>query len=442
MLVNFTLSNWRSYRDTATLSMVATRERQHKETLKRVSCLRASILSTAVLFGKNAAGKSNLFQALSFCKWFVTRSTRTPSMQIPVSAFRFNSKSREQPTEFSFSLLIDEVKWDYSFAATTTRVIKESLECSSRRKGCISYTRIYNLETDDYTYTYGSALEDHKGLLDLIAQMTRPNQLFLTTSVYHNTDFFKPVYHWFDTVLRLISPIDTFSRLDLFTDHDQPSVEQFTERLKLFQTGITGIRRKKMDLSRLPIPTEHLEQISQELAEGKVVRISCHGKRLPFVLTKQNGELLAEELVSVHKLNESNVEIDLPLEEESDGTRRILDLLPVFMNLEKTDTCHVYIIDELDRCLHSSATQKLLKDFRASRAECKNSQLLFTTHDLQLMNQAFFRRDEIWIALRNIDLETSQICRFSDIPNLRTDKTLLNCYLDKSFEVTILKGDC
>ena len=437
MLINFTLNNWKSFRDSTTFSMVATRERQHRETLKDVRSLRASLLSTAVLFGKNAAGKSNLFQALSFCKWFVTRSTQTPNAQIPVNAFRFNTKSKEQATEFAFDLLIDEIKWSYSFAVTTTRVLSEQLECFAKRKGCVSYTRSYNLETDDYTYKYGSALKNGQPLLDLIAQMTRPNQLFLTTSVYHNTDFFKPVYQWFNTVLRLISPVDTFSRLDLFTDHDQPSVEHFNAMLEEFQTGITRLKRKRVDLSQLQLPTTSLEHLSQELSDGNVVRISCNGKRLPFVLTKQNGELLAEELVSVHKLNGTESEVDLPLEEESDGTRRIIDLLPAFMNLAATDQCRVYVIDELDRCLHSSATLNFLKGFRASRTNCKNSQLLFTTHDLQLMDQDLFRRDEIWIALRNIHLETSQVRRFSDIPNLRKDKTLLKSYLDGIFEQTL-----
>lgn len=440
MLIDFTLKNWRSYRDATTFSMIATRERQRRETLREVNSLRASILPTAVLFGKNAAGKSNLFQALAFCKWFVTRSTRTPNAQIPVNTFRFNSESREQPTEFSFNLLIDEVKWDYSFAVTTARVLKETLECSAKKKGIIAYTRVYNSETDDYSYEYGSALSKDKDLLDLIARITRPNQLFLTTSVYNNSIAFKSVFQWFDTVLRLISPVDTFSRLDLFTDNDQPSVEQFNAMLEKFQTGITKIKRKKVDLSRLPIPIIDLEKMTQDLPEGKFARIRCNEKGLPFVLTKQNGELLAEELVAVHKLNGTESEIDLPLDEESDGTRRIIDLLPAFMNLESVDQCRVYVIDELDRCLHSSTTKKFLEGFRESRIECKNSQLLFTTHDLQLMDQKLFRRDEIWIAFRDMDLETSQIRRFSDIPNLRKDKTLLNYYLDTSFELSILKG--
>lgn len=437
MLINFTLKNWRSFYHTTTFSMVATRERQHKETLRVLNCLRSSLLSTAAVFGKNAAGKSNLFQALAFCKWFITRSTQTPSAPILVCPFLFNSDAQVQPSEFSFSLLIDNIKWDYTFAATSTRVIKEQLECSAKKKGLIAYTREYCAEQDNYIFKYGSALEGSKDLLDLIARTTRPNQLFLTTSIFHNTKFFEPVFRWFHHTLRLISPIDTFSRLDLFTDDVQPSVEHFNAMLEEFQTGITRIKRKPIHPSQLPIPAIELERLFHELPEGKLARLNCDGKQTPFVFTKRDGDIIAEELVSVHKVNDGTSEVDLPLDEESDGTRRIIDLLPALMHLEDPNLECVYAIDELDRCLHSSATAKFLEKFRSSRTGSKNSQLLFTTHDLQLMDQTKLRRDEIWVVSRDMKQETSQIRRFSEIPNLRKDKTLLNSYFDGSVEQSL-----
>lgn len=437
MLISFSIRNWKSYRDVANLSMMATREQQHKETLREVSSLRAKLLSVAAIFGKNAAGKSNLFQALSFSKWFITRSTHTPTSLIPITPFRFDSVARDLPVEFSFSLLIENVKWEYSFAVTAKRVIRESLECAAKKKGRTSYTRTYNAEADNYSMEYGSALERDRQLLDLIAQTTRPNQLFLTTSVYQNTKYFSPVFQWFDSALQLISPKDTFTRLDLFTNHAQPSSDDFNAKLKEFQTGITKIELKKIDLARIPIPLPDVESLCREIPEGKPVRLNINGKSSPFLLTKKDGALTAEKLVSVHKLNGSQEDVDLPLQEESDGTRRIIDLLPVLINLETRTDGYVCVIDELDRCLHSSATQKFLELFRKSREVNKNSQLLFTTHDLQLMNQAILRRDEIWVAFRDMEMEASKIRRFSEIANLRKDKTLLNSYLSGSFEAAL-----
>lgn len=438
MLISFSIRNWKSYRDAANLSMMATREQQHKETLREVSSLRAKLLSVAAIFGKNAAGKSNLFQALSFSKWFITRSTHTPTSLIPITPFRFDSVARDLPVEFSFSLLIENVKWEYSFAVTAKRVIRESLECAAKKKGRTSYTRTYNAEADNYSMEYGSALERDRQLLDLIAQTTRPNQLFLTTSVYQNTKYFAPVFQWFDTSLQLISPKDSFTRLDLFTNHTQPSFEDFNARLKEFQTGITKIGLKKIDLARIPIPLPELEQLCREIPEGRPLRLNINGKSSSFLLTKKDERLTAEELVSVHKLNGTQEDIDLPLQEESDGTRRIFDLLPILINLESRTDGYVCVIDELDRCLHSDATQKFLSLVRKSRKVNKNSQLLFTTHDLQLMTQNILRRDEIWIAFRDMEMETSQIRRFSDVPNLRKDKALLNSYLDGTVEEALM----
>ena len=113
---------------------------------------------------------------------------------------------------------------------------------------------------------------------------------------------------------------------------------------------------------------------------------------------------------------------------ESDGTRRIIDLLPAFIGLASGSDKTTFVIDEIDRCLHHNVLRKLLELFLNSRRQDGQSQLIFTTQDLLLMNQGLFRRDEMWIATRN-ERGASSLDGICDFEPARYDKDILRSYL-------------
>jgi len=113
---------------------------------------------------------------------------------------------------------------------------------------------------------------------------------------------------------------------------------------------------------------------------------------------------------------------------ESDGSRRVIDLLPAFLYLAAGANPNVYIIDELDRSLHTLLTRKLLELFLGEYSSSSRSQLLFTTHDLLLMDQNLLRRDEMWITDRNKD-GSSNLISFSEYKDVRYDKDIQKSYL-------------
>ncbi len=146
-----------------------------------------------------------------------------------------------------------------------------------------------------------------------------------------------------------------------------------------------------------------------------------------IIVSREEGELKARKLYTYH-LDSSGKQIPFEMKQESDGSKRIIDLLPAFLDLARSAGPKVYVIDEIGRSLHSLLTQQLVEVFLSSCDSESRKQLLFTTHDLMLMNQRYFRRDEMWITERRQD-GSSQLISFSEYEDIRNDKDILKSYL-------------
>src|SRR5690606_37983935 len=112
----------------------------------------------------------------------------------------------------------------------------------------------------------------------------------------------------------------------------------------------------------------------------------------------------------------------------SDGSRRLIDLLPAFCDVCDVDRSRVYFIDEIDRSLHTLLTRRLVELFLSScDHECRN-QLFFTTHDVLLMDQDMFRKDEMWVTEKSTE-GASALYSFSEFSDIRNDKDIRKSYL-------------
>ena len=155
--------------------------------------------------------------------------------------------------------------------------------------------------------------------------------------------------------------------------------------------------------------------------------IKLNDKDEKIIVTRENGKLSVKKLYTYHKDSQGK-NTRFEMRQESDGSKRILDLLPAFLDLANSSTPKVYLVDEIDRNLHSLLTQQLLQVYLASCSETSRKQLIFTTHDLLLMNQSMFRRDEMWITERKQD-GSSSLVAFSEYEDVRSDKDILKSYL-------------
>lgn len=417
MIVRFSVANWMSFRDRVTLSMVASRERQHGERVARTGRYRLRVLPVMALYGGNASGKTNLFKALSFAKTQIVEGSR-PGARIPVIPFLLDKDRAQQPTHFEFDLLIDEVVYAFSFSVTREKVFEERLI----RVDSASERTLYDRQ--DRKIEFGGSLEaEEEQFLRFAFRGTRDNQLFLTNSISQNVRNFRTIHDWFNYALQIITP-DT--RFGLPSFHASSAVAmKMSEMLSNYDTGISRMDSERVPVEYIQLP-EPIKNDLQELEEGEIVHLAGSSDEY-FRVTRENGKLIASKCVTVHPTTDDR-EISFDLTQESDGSQRLIDLLPAFLDLSSGASERVYVVDEMDRSLHTLLTRRLLERYLAACTAETRTQLLFTTHDVLLMDQRWLRRDEMWITERDA-AGASSLLSFSEYRDVRYDKDLRKSYL-------------
>ncbi|MCK5229651.1 MAG: AAA family ATPase, partial [Desulfobulbaceae bacterium] len=219
-----------------------------------------------------------------------------------------------------------------------------------------------------------------------------------------------------------------FESFDQFIKEDSPLYDYMNEALSRLDTGIAKIGGEDIPFESIPmLPIEIRNQIKEALTENKPVRIrlDTHGDR--YVVQLKDDEIQAQKLVSFH-LDSENKEVKFDLKSESDGSLRLIDLLPAFLAMSQDGPSKTFVIDELDRSLHTLLSRQLLASYLADCGPDSRSQLLITTHDVLLMDQDLMRRDEMWVAERDAD-GSSELIAFSDYKEIRNDKDIRKSYL-------------
>ncbi len=417
MLISFALKNWMSFRDTATLTMVASKERQHGERIPRIKKYPLRVLPIAAIYGGNASGKTNLFKAINLAKNLVVKGTQ-PETRIPREYFRLDAECASLPTEFQFEILVNDTAYQFSFSVTSDAVIEEKLvEILSTREKTL-YHRYKSQPNFDSTLAKDQFLQfAFKG--------TRNNQLFLTNTVNQQIERFKPIYDWFKNSLELVAPDSRFEPFEQFLEENHPLFTVMNQFLANLDTGIIQLGNEEINLEHIDITDGLKRQIQEEIGEGESVRLLGNKER--FIISRQNGELTAKKLVAYHHNNQQE-KIPFDIKQESDGTQRVIDLIPGLLELINPQSKKVFLVDEIDRSLHTLLTRNLLETYLNQCSPETRSQLLFTTHDLLLMDQKLLRRDEMWVTERD-NSGNSSLISFSEYDDIRYDKDIRKSYL-------------
>ena len=377
------------------------------------------ILPIAAIYGGNASGKTNLFKALSFTKNLILKGTKPDSL-IPVETYRLDGNSAAKATRFSFELLIDETIYEYSFAVTRKAILEERLVKITSTSEKVLFDR------RDGKPNFGAGVVDIP-FLSFAFQGTRDNQLFLTNSVSQKVDTFRPVYDWFNNCLELVAPDSRFEPFEQFLDEEHPLYSTMNEMLQKLDTGIAHLGGEEIPFDNLPLPDALKTMLKEDVREGMSVRVVSDPSVERYIVTRKQGELIAKKLVTYHQ-KPDGTETKFELQQESDGSQRIIDLLPAFLEISARKSAKVFVIDEVDRSLHSLLSRHLLEGYLKSCAPESRSQLLFTTHNVLLMDQHLLRRDEMWVAERDSS-GASQLRSFSEYKDVRFDKDIRKSYL-------------
>ncbi len=416
MLISFSVTNWMSFRDRVTLSMVASRERQHGRRVARLGRYQMRVLPIMALYGGNASGKTNLVKALSFAKTRIVEGS-APGGRIPVIPFLLDNDCAQQPSRFEFEILIAGCVYALSFSVTGEKVIEERLV----RVGSTSERTLYARRHGDYIFD--RTLRENL-FLEYLRRGTRDNQLFLTNSVSQNVENFKDIYNWFNDNLQIITPE---TRYGLPSFYENSSVaDKMNEMLLNFDTGISRMDSERLPAEYLKLPAPVNKRLQDEISEGKSVHLAGPSNQY-LKMTRENGDLVASKCVTVHRMTDGT-ETHFEVAQESDGSQRFIDLLPAFIDLSSGHSERVYVIDEMDRSLHTLLTRRLLEHYLAACTPRIRAQLLFTTHDVLLMDQRWLRRDEMWVTERDTS-GASSLLSFSEYRDVRYDKDIRKSYL-------------
>ena len=426
MLVSFTVENWRSIKSAVTLSMVASRERTNGGHLTQTASMYGTtkILPLAAIYGPNASGKSNLIDALDFLAFLVSDGVPM-GRPIPVEPYRLNPKVSSSPTSFDIRILVNERIYRYSLSLTRKGILSESLHLQRTRNEEPLYTR-----KGDF-YNFPSALGTEPERLRFIAEGTRENQTFLNSAVSQNVRQLQPIYDWFARRLSVVgigamySGYTSMLLRDDFTDFIDRTLERYG-------TGIRGVRLQTVPKEIIDIPDTVLQDAIAEMpTEGThslQIRRTGPSVRDLYVIESRDGEIEYKKVVLVHE-DEMGTEIPFTLGQESEGTRRLISLMPAIFDLASRDGAgdKVYIIDELDRSLHTALTSDIVHLFLVACGGESRNQLIFSTHDLLLMEDDAMRRDEQWVC-ENKPVVGTTLTPIGSHPGIRKDTDLLKSY--------------
>lgn len=397
MLIRFAVQNFLSFEEKMEFSMVPGKVKKHP--LHIVSGDHRhdiDILASSVIYGANASGKSNFVKAIQFAQQLIIYGTR-PHRNIPVTFFKLNSECATKPSHFSFEIRSKDDYYAYGFELDQHKIHSEWLYAISKKSNRCIFERSSIEEKTHVTFGNGMKFTDHeeKKFIEFTAKGTRINQLFLTECEERGVSHFHNIYSWFENVLTIIKPDTIFHGLELHIDTDQKLKNSFVRFLCNLDTGISGLDLIKIEIENEPsIPKHFHDTLLEKLSDESEVLLYNTSNHLRFMLrANEHREIQAYKLITKHKAIHEKKDVSFEIAEESDGTQRLMDLIPALLELLNND--RVFVIDEINRSLHPNLTYKLIELFLEHRKN-RLSQLILTTHESCLLDLALFRRDEIW----------------------------------------------
>jgi uncharacterized protein len=434
MLITFKISNFLSFDTTTEFLMQAgtVRELSH-HVIKGKARSDVDILKSAIIYGANASGKSNFIKAIDFAKQIIINGLSKNILDN--KHFRLDKTNVHKPTQFEFEFKHNGKMYAYGvILSLKNKKIKEEwlFELLKTTDKPIFERKV--LENGKSDIDLNLKLEaEAKIRFDVYKKDIKDTQLFLSEINDKNMDDvqnitpFKDAFDWFDHNLVVLYPDTTLQDLS-FIGNNQVMKNAFCYFLTQFKTGVHAVETMEQDMD-ISFPNEIQEEILNNLNERKGNAVNIIIDKKTFTVSKNElGEVKIFKLHTKRTINNSNEMENFEIDEESDGTRRLMDFIPILLGLSKTGT--TFLIDEIDRSLHPELTQKILEVFFENTQNIE-SQLIATTHESSLLNLNLLRRDEIWFVEKDKN-GASQMYSLEQFKP-RHDKEVRKAYLQGRF---------
>lgn len=406
MLVNFKVSNFASFNELQELSMSAGKVRSHFERLYTDN--KNKILKFMAIYGANASGKSNLVGAFEFAKSIIIAGFPNESSNLYC---KLKDENRDKISRFEFTIIIEGKKYNYGFEvilATQSFKTEWLYELTYGANKKIVFERNVSSETfivstyfknttiNERLVIYAEDIKNDSSVLFLSIMNKNKDSLYESNEEIR---LYRNVYNWFKFRLSVNfsdRPVTNYSYL-----LNEESIEAISKLLNNFGTGVSRFTLADVSIEKITnnIPKELIKEIIDDLTEQKkffeernierapAIMLRCAEDATMFIIKLNENNISAQTL----QFNHENTNAVFSLNEESDGTVRLLDLIEILLC---DDQEKVYIIDEINRRFHPLLTQKFVEEYLRLAKE-RNIQLIVTTHESKIMDLDILRKDEI-----------------------------------------------
>ena len=401
MLIQFSVRNFRTFKEKATLSLIASNydKKREAENIVEDPTFNLRVLKSAVIYGANASGKSKFMEALLFMRSFAIGSSRESQKgdAIKVHPFKLNVESVNEPSEFEVIFTYKNVMYRYGFEADKDKIVSEWFYYKPNTKEVELFFRDnQNFDVHPRNFT--------KGAIGVKAGMVRDNALLLSLAAQLNDATAIQAIEWFKN-LRIISGLqeESYQGYTMSKTKDPLLKTKILKLLKGADLGIQDIKLEMLDIDSLP------KEMPKELRD-KLIKES-----------KDDNTEIFSDIVTTHKQYDSSKRfkdyVDFSMvDDESSGTRKFFALTgPV---LDVLENGYTLVVDELDSKLHPNLIGKLVSLFNSKELNPNNAQLIFNSHDTNLLSSGLFRRDQIWF----IEKDKFGEARLYSLADFKTDE--------------------
>lgn len=399
MLINFRFSNYRSFRDPAELSMEALGVADHQPSLLYHGTHK--YLPGAAIYGKNGGGKSNVIRAFWLGVQFIRNAQRTQheSASVPVRPFALNDYSESQPTSFEYQYILDDIRYTYGFSATREKILSEYLSYAPRGRKTVVFER----KGQQFTFPKNQ----DKKLKELISRTVAENQLFFSIACTMN---YKPcicAMKWFRDYI-YFSRNYTDIQEQIAKNAEEP--DMLKAIVSYAKRADVGIENMKFEVGNVDfdgnkmLPANMPENVKEAFANF------MHALAAPSSDAEAKLKISEVKASSLHKgvnRNGKSQSYQLGLFDESDGTRSLMAIAPA---IERVLNCGgLFMADELDKGMHPTLVKQIVALFQSPKTNRSGAQIVFTTHDTELLNLELLRKDQLYFVDKNRDSGASEL---------------------------------
>ena len=428
MIVNIKVSNFLSFNEETELSLSAGKIRRNADRIYTNRNVR--ILKCLSIFGPNASGKSNLMRVIFFIKKSLIEN-KIPR-EYTNKYYKLDKKNIDKPSKFEISILINKRIYVYGFTVILSKgqFVDEWLYEKNNNK------LLFKLNSYESIFEVGTYFKNKKTIrrLEIYGNdCMGTNSLFLRNindkkdKMYEDfgeLDILRDIFNWFVFSLKIHFPSN---RLDIYPDFIESNIEQISKILNALDTGVTKLSYIQETVNQIKnkIPNELISDIYDDLMlqeddkHTKSILVRSDKQFYTFELNKDN-EMVVTSLQFTHNIKDIYFDMD----EESDGTTHLLDLVEILLDTKRERT---FVFDEIERCLHPAITVKFLELFLELAKE-RNNQLIITTHESRILAEDILRNDEI-IFIKKDKMGASNIITL-DSKKLRSDKKVYQAFFD------------